>query len=58
MTNENLQPPSVSEMIRMTGANTATFMEQVAEHIDKLEAKVAELTKRVEDYEKAQDDFK
>ena len=61
MSNENLQPtnlPSVSEMIRMTGANTATFMEQVAEHIDKLEARVVELTKRIEEFEKAQDDYK
>ena len=43
MSNENLVPPAiptVAEMLRITGGNTAAFMEQVAEHIDKLEQAV------------------
>lgn len=53
MSNENLAPPSVPEMLRMTGANTATFMEQVADHIDKLETEVARLTARINELEGA-----
>jgi hypothetical protein len=55
MSNENLVPPnvpSVAEMLRITGANTAQFMEQVAAHIDKLEAEVLKLQHRVEELEK------
>ena len=48
---ENLTPPSVPEMLRMTGANTAEFMERVAEHIDKLEQAVVQLQARVEELE-------
>ena len=55
---ENLQPPNVSQMLRMTGANTAQFMEQVALHLEKMEAEVIRLTARVAELEAAQDDFK
>lgn len=48
---ENLTPPSVSQMIRMTAANTADFMEQIALHLDKLEAQVVDLQVRLEKYE-------
>lgn len=51
MVNENLTPPSVSEMIRLTADNSVIFMQQVAEHIDKLEATVVELQKRVAELE-------
>lgn len=51
MGNENLTPPSISEMLRITGMNSAKFMEQVAEHIDKLEQTVVELQKRVTELE-------
>ena len=44
---DNLTPPTVGQMVRMTAENTAQFMAQVADHIDQLEAKVAELTERV-----------
>lgn len=57
MSNENLVPPqlpTVSEMLRVTGANTAEFMKQVAEHIDKLEGEVAVLRQRVEELESTQ----
>ena len=45
MSNENLMPEpiSVSEMLRVTGANTERFMIHVAEHIERLEARIKEL---------------
>lgn len=54
MSNENLAPPtfpSIPEMLRITGGNTAQFMEQVALHIEKLEDEVSQLKKRVEEME-------
>ena len=51
MGNENLTPPSVSDMIRLTADNSVIFMQQIAEHIDKLEATVVELQKRVAELE-------
>jgi outer membrane murein-binding lipoprotein Lpp len=52
MTNpENLTPPSVSEMLRITGTNTAAFMDHIAEHVEKLEAEIVALQKRVEELE-------
>jgi hypothetical protein len=50
--------PNVSQMLRMTGVNTAQFMEQVAIHVEKMEAEVIRLTARVAELEAAQDDFK
>jgi hypothetical protein len=52
--NENLQP-SIPEMLRMTGGNTAQFMEHVATHIEKLEERVKELSDRITEIERAQD---
>lgn len=57
MGNENLAPPnipSIPEMLRITGGNTAQFMEQVALHIEKLEAEVARLANRVTELEATQ----
>ncbi len=54
MGNENLAPPtlpSIPEMLRITGGNTAAFMEQVALHVEKMEAEVARLTQRVAELE-------
>ena len=45
---------SVSDMLRTTGTNTAEFMTQVANHIDKLEDAVAQLTARIAELEKGQ----
>ena len=57
MTNpENLAPPSVAEMLRITGANTAAFMEHIAEHVDKLEAEVLQLQQRIEQLESIQNE--
>ena len=54
---ENLTPPSVSDMLRITGGNTAAFMDQVADHIDKLEAEVLQLQNRVAELEKQNSDM-
>jgi ubiquinone biosynthesis protein UbiJ len=54
MSNEDLRP-SVGQMLRLTGANTAQFMEQVAEHIEGLEMEVARLQERVTQLESAND---
>ena len=50
---ENLTPPTVSEMLRLTGANQAQFMEQVALHVDKLEEEILRLQARVAELEQA-----
>jgi hypothetical protein len=47
MTDENLTPPNVPEMLRTTGMNTSVFMQQVADHISKLEEEVIRLRNRV-----------
>lgn len=52
MSNEDLRP-SVGQMLRATGANTATFMEQVASHVEQLEMEVARLQERVTELEAA-----
>jgi len=54
MSNEDLKP-SVPTMLRITGANTSQFMEQVAAHIEQLEMEVARLTERVSELEAAHD---
>ena len=56
MVNENLAPPSVAEMLRVTGGNTALFMEQVAAHVDKLEEAIVQLKNRIEELEGTQSD--
>jgi len=53
MSNEDLRP-SVGQMLRMTGENTAQFMQQVADHVDKLEMEVARLQERVTQLESAE----
>lgn len=50
--------PTVGQMLRMTGANTAQFMEQVADHMELLEAEVVKLRARVADLERHVDDLK
>ena len=47
---------SVAEMLRTTGANTAEFMKQVAEHIEKLENRIFELDKRLTEAESKQNE--
>jgi phage shock protein A len=48
---EKEQAISVPEMLRLTGTNTAEFMKQVAEHVDKLEQAVVQLQNRIAELE-------
>ncbi len=48
---ENLAVPSVADMLRITGGNTAQFMEEVAKHLDKLEATILQLQQRIAELE-------
>ena len=61
MSNENLLPPilpTVAEMLRVTGKNTAAFMEQIAQHVEQLEMEVARLSARVSELEGKQNEPK
>ena len=51
MGNENLIPPSVSQMIRLTADNSVAFMQQIADHIDSLEQNIVDLTERIAKFE-------
>jgi len=51
MTEEVKTPPTVPQMLRMTGENTAELMMQVADHIERLEKAVADLKARVVEME-------
>lgn len=44
-------PMRVSDMIRTTAGNTNNLLMQVADHIDKLEAEIVRLTRRVKQLE-------
>ena len=52
MTDE-VKAPTVPEMLRMTGDNTAEFMMQVADHIERLERAVEEMKARIFELESA-----
>ena len=52
---EQVKAPTVPEMLRMTGENTAEFMMQVADHIERLEKAVEELKARIVELELASD---
>ena len=59
MTTENKQEPiKVSDMIRTTSENQAEFLTQIANHIDKLEDSIVQLTNRISDLESKTDDLK
>lgn len=51
MGNENLAPPSIADMVRLTADNSVAFMQQIANHIDSLEQTVIDLQKRVAELE-------
>ena len=50
---EETKELSVSDMLKLTGANTADFMKRIADHVDKLEEGVIQLQKRVAELEAA-----
>lgn len=59
MTTENKQETiKVSDMIRTTAENQADFLTQIANHIDKLEDSIVQLTNRISDLESKNDDLK
>jgi hypothetical protein len=43
------EPISVSTMLRTTSTNTTNFLNQIADHIDKLEARIFELEKKLKE---------
>ena len=43
--------PTVVDMLRTTGNNTAEFMDKVAAHIEKLEQEIIRLEQRVQEME-------
>jgi len=45
----------ISDMLRQTGENYSQFMQQVANHIDKIESQVISLEQRILELEEAQD---
>jgi hypothetical protein len=47
MTEEQKEMPKVSDMLRLTSKNTTEFMLQIADHIDKLEDQVVQLSYRI-----------
>ena len=49
MDNMSEEPISVSTMLRTTSTNTTNFLNQIADHIDKLEARILELEKDLEE---------
>jgi len=52
------EPIKVSDMIRTTAENQADFLSQIANHIDKLEDSIVQLTNRINDLESKTDDIK
>jgi TolA-binding protein len=48
---EETKELSVSDMLKLTGTNTADFMKRVAEHVDELEGRIRQLQDRVTELE-------
>lgn len=55
---EQIQQPRVIELLRITGKNTAEFMDRVADHIQRLEVEIENLQNRIVDLEGSQRDSK
>jgi exonuclease VII small subunit len=49
------QEIKISDMLRQTGENYSQFMQQVANHIDKIESQVIRLEQRILELEEAYD---
>jgi uncharacterized protein involved in exopolysaccharide biosynthesis len=55
MTEENKQP-RVIELLRITGKNTAEFMDRVADHIQRLEVEIENLQNKIAELERTAGD--
>lgn len=55
---EETKELSVSDMLKLTGSNTADFMKRVADHVDGLEHQIVLLQERVAEFERHVDDLK
>lgn len=55
---EETKELSVSDMLKLTGANTADFMKRVAEHVEDLENQVLRLQERVTELESTANETK
>jgi uncharacterized protein involved in exopolysaccharide biosynthesis len=55
MTEETKQP-RVIELLRITGKNTAEFMDRVADHIQRLEVEIENLQNRIAELERTAGD--
>ena len=55
MTEETKQP-RVIELLRITGKNTAEFMDRVADHIQRLEVEIENLQNKIAELERTAGD--
>jgi hypothetical protein len=55
MTEETKQP-RVIELLRITGKNTAEFMDRVADHIQRLEVEIENLQNKIAELERTSGD--
>lgn len=55
---EEIKQPRVIELLKITGKNTAEFMERVADHIQRLEVEIKNLQNRIAELEGTQSDSK
>jgi hypothetical protein len=53
---EEVKQTRVTEMLRMTGKNTAEFMDRVADHIQRLEVEIENLQNRISELERTAGD--
>jgi len=47
---------TVAEMLRITGRNTGDFMDQVAIHVEKLEAEILQLKNKIKELEESKNE--
>jgi hypothetical protein len=48
---EETKDLSVSDMLKLTGSNTADFMKRIADHVDELENQISILKARISELE-------